>query len=466
VIEVSAGSLISRVTAIGRAAAVAVTVLLAVALVVVESGCGGGNGGSGSASSSERIPQPALDDPRVAPEGQRVDTEVPTFSNPTEVTNPLFPISKQESVLLLGRVDGERFRTEVTLLPETRIIEWQGQRVEVLVSQYVAYTGGRLHEVAYDFYAQDDSGAVWYFGEDVFNFKDGLLTDTHGTWIAGKDGPAAMIMPADPQVGDVYRPENIPGLVFEEVTVKQTDLTLHGPLGPVEGGLKIEELHLLDKVREEKTFGPGYGEFLTGGSGDVEAISLAVPTDRLEGTTPAELTTLQDGAARIHGQAKLSDSAAKTVEGMNAAWQSFQATGEVPSNIAPLMSASLEALARAVDEGNQAKASRAAIEVARSSLDLQLRHRPATEIDLARFDLWLAQLGLDAKAGDPAQVNGDFFVIDYIRDRIQHTLGADLVEVNTLLDELNGAVADEDLAAAAETARHLREVVSGLEQTS
>jgi hypothetical protein len=275
-----------------------------------------------------------------------------------------------------------------------------------------------------------------------------------------------MIMPADPKVGDVYRPENIPGLVFEEVTVKQTDLTLHGPLGPVEGGLKIEELHLLDKVREEKTFGPGYGEFLTGGSGDVEAISLAVPTDRLEGTTPAELTTLQDGAARIHGQAKLSDSAAKTVEGMNAAWQSFQATGEVPSNIAPLMSASLEALARAVDEGNQAKASRAAIEVARSSLDLQLRHRPATEIDLARFDLWLAQLGLDAKAGDPAQVNGDFFVIDYIRDRIQHTLGADLVEVNTLLDELNGAVADEDLAAAAETARHLREVVSGLEQTS
>ena len=31
---------------------------------------------------------------------------------------------------------------------------------------------------------------------------------------------AAMIMPADPKVGDVYRPENIPGFVFEEVTVK------------------------------------------------------------------------------------------------------------------------------------------------------------------------------------------------------------------------------------------------------
>jgi hypothetical protein len=467
VIEVSASSLISRVGSIGRAAAVAVAVLLAVALAVVESGCGGSKASSASDSSSEKIPQPALSDPRVAPESQRVDTEVPTFSNPTEVTNPLFPISKQESVLLLGRVDGEPFRTEVTLLPETRIIEWQGQRVEVLVSQYVAYTDGRLHEVAYDFYAQDDNGAVWYFGEDVFNFKDGFLSDTHGTWIAGKDGPAAMIMPADPQVGDVYRPENIPGLVFEEVTVKETGLTLKGPLGPVEGGLKIEELHLLDKVREEKTFGPGYGEFLTGGMGDVEAISLAVPTDRLETPPPAQLSTLAEGAAQIHGQARLSDSAATTVEGMNAAWRSLRSSGEVPSNIEPLISDSLAALSRAVDEGDQAKAAQAAIDVARSGLDLQLRHRPATEIDLGRFDLWLAQLGLDAKAGDPAQVNGDFFVIDYVRDRIHHTLAdADLVEVNALLDRLNGEVADGDLAAAAKTAQKLREVVAGLEQTS
>ena len=138
-------------------------------------------------------------------------------------------------MLLLGRVDGEPFRTEVTLLPETRIIEWQGQQVETLVSQYVAYLDGRIHEVAYDFYAQDDAGAVWYFGEDVFNFADGVIVDTHGTWIAGKDGPAAMIMPADPQVGDVYRPENIPGFVFEEVTVKAVDQTLDGPSRPCRG---------------------------------------------------------------------------------------------------------------------------------------------------------------------------------------------------------------------------------------
>ena len=128
---------------------------------------------------SKTIPQPVVpDDLPVAPQSERVDLATPSFSDPTSVTNPLFPVSKQESVLMVGQVDGKPFRTEVTLLPDTRIIEWQGQRVETLVSQYAAYLDGRIHEVAYDLYAQADDGSVWYFGEDVFNFEDGAIVDT------------------------------------------------------------------------------------------------------------------------------------------------------------------------------------------------------------------------------------------------------------------------------------------------
>ena len=40
--------------------------------------------------------------------------------------------------------------------------------------------------------------------------------------------------------------------------------------------------------------------------------------------------------------------------------------------------------------------------------------------------------------------NGDFFSLDYIRDRIQHTLTeADLARINLALEELNGAIGDE-----------------------
>jgi len=108
-----------------------------------------------------------------------------------------------DQVIQLGEEAGATLRFEVTLLPETRTIEWNGQQVETLVSQFIAYEDGRVLEVAVDFFAQADDGAVWYFGEDVANYVDGAIDNTDGTWLAGRDGPPGMIMPADPQVGDV-----------------------------------------------------------------------------------------------------------------------------------------------------------------------------------------------------------------------------------------------------------------------
>jgi hypothetical protein len=414
---------------------------------------------------SRRIPQPVVPgDLPIAPQSERVDLAKPSFSDPTSITNPLFPVSKQESVLLLGRVDGKAFRTEVTLLPETRIIEWQGQQVETLVSQYTAYLDGRIHEVAYDLYAQADDGSVWYFGEDVFNFKDGVIVDTQGTWIAGKDGPAAMIMPSDPKVGDVYRPENIPGFVFEEVTVRSVDRTLDGPLGPIDGGLVIEELQM-DGKTEGKTFAPGYGEFYTAGGGDVEALALAVPPNALSGSPPAELETLSSAPLDVFDAARSGDwnAASARVEEMTAAWETYR-TGEVPRMVEPRMTDALAALSEAVEARDAAQARQAAIDAARWSLDLQLQYRPPAEIDLARFDLWAAQLVLDAAAGDTAAVNGDFFTLDYIRDRVLHTLDADdVTRINATLEELQGAVGDGDLAAAADAAERLRDTLAGLD---
>ena len=44
---------------------------------------------------SKWIPQPVVPgDIPVAPESKRVDLSMPKFSDPTNVTNPLFPVSK------------------------------------------------------------------------------------------------------------------------------------------------------------------------------------------------------------------------------------------------------------------------------------------------------------------------------------------------------------------------------------
>ena len=447
--------------------------VLGLATALVTAGCtnDAGSGsvkGSGSGEASRTISQPAVPSRiPVAPESERVDLTMPTFSDPTNVTNPLFPVSLQESVLMLGHVDGKPFRTEVTLLPETRIIEWEGLRVETLVSQYNAYLGGRIEEVAYDYYAQADDGSVWYFGEDVFDFRDGAIVVTEGTWLAGRDGPAAMIMPGDPQVGDVYRTENAPGFVFEEVTVRSVDEQLDGPMGPIDGGLLADELHS-DGTTERKIFAPGYGEFYTSGGGDVEALALAVPTDAISEPVPPELTALSGGALDVFDTAGSGDwkAASATVRDMEAAWDTVRG-GNVPRLIEPRMDEALRLLARTVRSRQATAARGAAIQAARSSFDLQLPYRPAAEIDIARMDLWAAQLLVDEAAGDAGGVGADAFALDYVRDRIRAAVDArDLTRINTELGTIQVAVVDEDLALAAAAAERLRRTLAELQASA
>ena len=427
------------------------------AIVVVASGC-----------SSQIIPQPELPAGlQVAPDADRVDLKMPTFTHPTEITNPLFPVSRQASVLLLGQVGGLPFRTEVTLLPETRIIDWEGQRVEVAVSQYTAYLNGKITEVAIDLYAQADDGSVWYFGEDVFDFRDGAIVVTEGTWLAGRDGPAAMIMPANPQIGDVYRAENAPGFVFEQVSVAAVGQTLDGPLGPIQGGITADELHA-DGAHEQKIFAPGYGEFLTGDGGDLEALALAVPTDSLSQPVPDALTTLSSGALAVMDAAGSGDwsVASTTANDMATAWVTYR-TGIVSKLIEPLMTDALDRFAAAVDSQDAALARQAAIDVARLAFDLQLRYRPVVEVDLARLDLWAAQLILDARAGDLPAFNADAFALDYVRDRIVHALStSDRTSVNIEMGTIQAAVVDEDMNAGAEAASQLRSVIAGITSAS
>jgi len=406
----------------------------------------------------------------LAPESARVDRTEPSFSNPTEVHNPLFPISDLPSAVLLGQVDGKPFRSETTLLSETVTIDCYGVTVEALESMYVAFLDGRIEEVALDWYAADDNGSVWYMGEDVFNYLNGKLLNTDGTWKAGRDGPAAMIMPADPQVGNVYRVENIFGTVFEEVTVKSVNQTVDGPSGPVNGAMIAEELHE-DGLTEAKTFAPGYGEFFTGDQVDVEALALGIPADALSGSPPADdLVTLTTGAGSVEDAVVATDwnTASATVDAMTTAWASYR-TGGVPPLLETQMNDALTALAQAVTARNALDARMQAVQVARASLDFELRHRPHTEIDIARFDLWALQVLIDADngvAGDTGaagDVMGDVTSLEWVLRRFVHTLdSATSSRLQPILADLRTAADASDLTAARASAAELRTALAGL----
>jgi hypothetical protein len=408
--------------------------ILFAAALAAAAGCGGDGDSFASSPCSPTASKWAAASPPanlpVAPESERVDRAAPSFSEPTSVTNPLHPTSTLRSALLLGESEGEPMRVEVTLLRGTKQIQCGERRVETLESQYVAFLGGRIHEVALDWYAQDDEGAVWYLGEDVFNFEDGVVADTEGTWMAGRDGPAAMIMPADPQVGDVYRPENIPGLVFEEVTVNETGKTVDGPRGPVDGAIVVRELHQDGKF-ENKTFAPGYGEFFTGAGNDVEAIALAVPTDRRSGPAPQELERLLR---------------AGNASELTTAWNTYRAQ-DIPPALERQMDDALRRLTRGGDQARQA-----AIDVGQAALDLLLQYRPPAVIDRARFDLWTRQVQLDAAARDEGALKGDAATLERIDARFSHG-----PKIGSLLRQLRQQADRGAFAAAASTAAQLRD---------
>jgi hypothetical protein len=457
-----------------RARAIELSALGIIAAVLLGGCDGGGSDTSASSRSATTIPQPThaqlaaanLAKLPLAPESERVDIVAPTFSNPTEITNPLFPISDLHSAVLSGRVDGKAFHTETTLLPQTRMIEWsEGETAEARTSQYIAYLDGRIEEAALDYYAQADDGSVWYLGEDVYDYnRAGLIDGTEGTWLAGREGPPEMIMPADPQVGDVHRAENIPAVAFEEVAIKATDKTFDGPTGPVEGGMIARELHD-DGAFSDKQFAPGYGEFFTGDGGDVEAMALAVPTDALDESVPSELDALLTAANESFVAVRSGDwsSAAGDHTAATQAWDTYR-RGEVPPLIRSEMIRALARLGATIDARDRAPAMSAAIDVSQSALDLELRYRPPAEIDLARFELWSRQILAHAAADDLGGAGGDVASLEWIRDRFAHILDpADLTAIDVHLQALRGSVVDRDLGAIEAEATRLPDTLVGIE---
>ncbi len=398
----------------------------------------------------------------LAPDSERVDLVTPTFSKPTRITNPLHPTSEVTQVIMGGQVDDKPFRTEVTLLPGTKPIPFKGTTVDTAITQYVAYSDGRIHEVALDWYAQADDGSVWYFGEDVFNFEDGKVADTKGTWIANETTPAALIMPAKPAVGNVYRPENAPEVVFEQVRVEKVDQTISGPSGDISGAIEVMELHM-DGTSEGKVFAPGYGEFSTGTpGGDLEAVSLASPNDRRQSPAPAEFGALSGAAARVFDAVAAADAERAWQAGaaLGQAWDAALAKG-IPPQMKSQMNVDVDALDGTLGEGDWRTAESAALRIAQNEHDLRLLYQPVIDVDLARMALWARQLPVDVKADDSGLVLADVAALDRVWERTRPGVqepGA----VDAAMQELRQAADAEDLPAVGEAATALNQAVGGL----
>lgn len=127
------------------------------------------------------------------------------FVDPAQIGNAVAP--NLYFPLIRGRTRVYKKGTEtvtVTVTGDTKVI----LGVTCAVIRDVVEDNGEVIEDTKDWYAQDVSGNVWYFGEIVQDFADGELVSIDGSFTAGVDGAkAGIIMKASPAVGDVYRQE-------------------------------------------------------------------------------------------------------------------------------------------------------------------------------------------------------------------------------------------------------------------
>ena len=122
------------------------------------------------------------------------------------------------------------------------------------------HTTHELLEDTYDYYAQDRSGNVWYFGEDTKSYEDGSVS-TEGSFIAGVDGARpGIIMPHNPHYHHPYRQEYYVGHAEDQGVNLSLKNTVKIAYGTFYNCLKTAEFTVLEPgVIENKWYAPGIG---------------------------------------------------------------------------------------------------------------------------------------------------------------------------------------------------------------
>jgi len=194
------------------------------------------------------------------------------------VANPWFPLVPGTTTVLRGREDGERFRERVRVTHRTRVIEGVATRV---VRDVLRRAERSLAERTSDWYAADDRGDVWYFGERTATFdEDGRLESREGSWQAGVRGAVAgLIMPADPHPTDAYRQEFLRGHAEDQAWVVGFARSVRTPMRRFRHVLRTFEWSRLEPgVISSKLYARGVGVIrerdVAGGTETVEIVAV------------------------------------------------------------------------------------------------------------------------------------------------------------------------------------------------
>jgi hypothetical protein len=148
-------------------------------------------------------------------------------------------------------------RLTVSILPDTKTVD--GVTAGVLEER--EEKDGQLIEVSRNFFATDrNTGDVYYFGEDVDNYKDGKVINHESAWLAGEKGARfGLMIPGKPKLGDKFYQEIAPKVALDRVEVVSVDETVVTPAGTFHHCVHLRETTPLEADVSHKYYAPGVG---------------------------------------------------------------------------------------------------------------------------------------------------------------------------------------------------------------
>ena len=182
----------------------------------------------------------------------------PTQRFTSRVDNPWFPLLPGMRWEYRGVKDGKPSHEIVKVTGATKVID--GIRC-IAVSDRL-YITGYLGERTTDWYAQDSSGTVWYFGEDTAELNaSGKVTSREGSWQSGRSGAkAGIFMPAQPRVGQTFRQEYLKGHAEDHFAVVSLSASVRAPGASSSHALLTKEWTPLEPdVIDHKLYVKGIG---------------------------------------------------------------------------------------------------------------------------------------------------------------------------------------------------------------
>jgi hypothetical protein len=228
------------------------------------------------------------------------------------IDNPYLPFIPGTTFYYQGTKDNlpEQIITQVT--HQTKLIAG----VTTTVVHDTGIVNGKLQEYTDDWYAQDASGNVWYFGEFTSDFSGGKVSHA-GSWEAGVNGAIpGIVMLASNAIGITYRQEYAKGVAQDMATVVSLHKTVTVPYGSFDHCLQTLEFSPLEPgALETKYYAPGVGYVknisLKGGQEEIGLVTVtngnasdaAVVGPVL---TPDAVGTLAVGAGHLTGNSPAS----------------------------------------------------------------------------------------------------------------------------------------------------------------